>query len=80
MFRLEFFVGDAARLDGDKALLAVDAARVAEGVNDEATTHKFEVGLEDLFAERLQQHGVEVMALLSGFKCLKILFVNVYEH
>lgn len=80
MLRLELLVRNSARFNGDKTLFAVDTTGVAEGVNDEATTDKFEVGLEDLFAERLQQHGVEVVALLSGFKCLKILFVNVYEH
>ena len=46
-FGVEFVVVDAGGLDDDEALLAVDAAGVAEGVEDEAAADEFEVGFED---------------------------------
>jgi hypothetical protein len=53
----EFVVVDAGGLDDDEALFAVDAAGVAEGVEDEATLDEFEVGFEDLGAKFFEEHG-----------------------
>ena len=52
-------VVDARGLDDDEALFAVDAAGVAEGVEDEAAADEFEVGFEDGGAEFFQEHGLE---------------------
>ncbi len=46
-FGNEFVVVDAGGLDDDEALVAVDAAGVAEGVEDEAALDQFEVSFED---------------------------------
>jgi len=54
----ELVVVDAGGLDDDEAFLAVDAAGVAEGVEDEAALDEFEVGLEDLGAQFFEKHGV----------------------
>lgn len=43
----EFVVVDAGGLDDDEALVAVDAAGVAEGIEDEAALDEFEVGFKD---------------------------------
>jgi len=53
----EFVVIYAGRLDDDEALVAVDAAGVAEGVEDEAALDEFEVGFEDLSAKFFEKHG-----------------------
>jgi len=53
----EFVVVDAGGLDDDEALVAVDAAGVAEGVEDEAALDEFEVGFEDCGAKFFEQHG-----------------------
>ena len=53
----ELVVVDAGGLDDDETLLAVDAAGVAEGVEDEAALDQFEIGVEDGGAELLEQHG-----------------------
>ena len=53
----EVVVVDAGGLDDDEALLAVDAAGVAEGVEDEAAADEFEVGFEDGGAEIFEEHG-----------------------
>jgi hypothetical protein len=53
----EFVVVDARGLDDDEALFAVDAAGVAEGVEDEAALDEFEVGFEDLGAKFFEEHS-----------------------
>jgi hypothetical protein len=49
---------DAAGLDDDEGFRAgsVDSTCVAKGVGRQAATSDFLVGMEDLFAERLEQH------------------------
>ena len=64
----EIVVVDARGLDDDEALLAVDAACVAEGVEDEAAANEFKVGFEDFFAEGLEQH---LASFLGGLAALK---------
>src|SRR5882757_2276412 len=54
----EFVVVDAGGLDDDEALVAVDAAGVAEGVEDQAALDYFEVGFEDLGAKFFEEHRV----------------------
>ena len=44
----ELVVVDAGGFDDDEALVAVDTAGVAEGIEDEAALDEFEVGFEDL--------------------------------
>ena len=56
VFGLHGVVRNAAGLDGDKSLGAIDAAGVAEGIKDEATTHQLKVGGEDFFAKGFQEH------------------------
>ena len=60
-------VVDAAGLDDDERLGAgaVDAAGVAEGVGSEAAAGNFAVGVEDFFAERGEEHGVQ-FTVVSG--------------
>jgi hypothetical protein len=53
----EFVVVDAGGLDDDEAFFAVDAAGVAEGVEDEAALDEFEVGFEDCGAKFFEEHG-----------------------
>ncbi len=57
----EFLVGDAAWLDGDKILIAVDAAGVAEGEEDEALPDEVEIGFKNLLFEMLE-HAVRFLA------------------
>ena len=61
----EFVVVDAGGLDDDEALVAVDAAGVAEGVEDEAAADEFEVGFEDGGAEFFEEHGLEDTTALA---------------
>ncbi len=59
-FNAEVVVIDAGGLDDDEALLAIDAADVAEGIEDEAATNQFEVGFEDGGAEGFEEHGISI--------------------
>jgi hypothetical protein len=52
------FVRHAAGLDRHQALIARDAAGVAEGVQHQAAAHQFEIGLQHVPAQRLQHHRV----------------------
>ena len=54
----ELVVVDTGGFDDDQALGAVDAAGVAEGVEDEAAFDEFEVGFEDGGAKFFEQHLV----------------------
>jgi hypothetical protein len=49
-------VGDAARLDGDHARVAVDGARIAEGQDDKPCATKRQVRLEDALAQLCVLH------------------------
>ena len=53
----QLIIFDPRGLDDDQALVAVDAAGVAEGVEDEAALDDFEVGFEDLGTKFLEEHG-----------------------
>jgi len=69
MFGPQFVVGHAAGFDGNQTLIAVDAAGIAKGVDNQAATNEFQVCLEHLFAECLQQHGTdETVGLALGPK------------
>ena len=49
--RLHVLIGNAARLDRYKAAFAIDRAGVSECVEDEASAHQFQVGVENFGAE-----------------------------
>jgi len=51
----ELVVVDAGGFDDDEAFFAVDAAGVAEGVEDEASLDEFEIGFEDLGAKFFEE-------------------------
>ena len=53
----EVIIGDAGGLDHNQSLLAINAGGVAEGVEDEAAADELEVGVKDLFAKGLKEHG-----------------------
>src|SRR6266702_487835 len=57
VLRPQDVVVDSRRLDDDEPLLAIDAAGVAEGVEDQATFDEFEVGFKDSGSQLFQQHG-----------------------
>ena len=57
VLRRQFIIGNAARLDRDQSFISVDAAGIAEGIEDEAAPNEFEVRFQHFFAQRLQQHG-----------------------
>ncbi len=53
---MQLFVGDAAGLDRDESALAVDAAGIAEGVEDQSSADQFEVGLQHSGTKGFQTH------------------------
>jgi len=57
MFGTEVVVVDAGGLDDDQTLLAIDAAGVAKGIEDQAAFYEFKISFEDGGAQILQQHG-----------------------
>jgi hypothetical protein len=55
---VEVIIFNAGGFDDDEALVAVDAAGVAEGVENKATPDEFEIGFEHLGAQFFEEHGV----------------------
>src|SRR5581483_9078222 len=49
--RRELFVGNAARLDRDKAIASRNATGVSKGVQHQAAADEFEIGFKDFFAQ-----------------------------
>ena len=58
LLRRQLLIGNAARLDRHQAVLARDAADVAEGENDHAAANQFEVRVEDFLAQVSEQHAI----------------------
>lgn len=54
----EVVVVDPGGFDDNKALFAIDATGVAEGVKHEAAADEFEVGFQHLGTQVLQQHEI----------------------
>ncbi len=54
VLRRHRFVRHAARLDDHQALVAADAAGIAEGVDDQVAANQFQVRFEDFLAQRFE--------------------------
>jgi hypothetical protein len=75
----QILVRHTAWLDGYEAALAVDPTGVAEGIEDEATTDEFEIGLQHGGSESFQAHNKSLQQM--GPMCQKCLPVeNILEE